>query len=238
VDWPRPLGQITLAWLPGAPLYYVCGAAALAILGYGLWLVGRRSAIGLVLLGYGAILVVWPFTADRFVWAVLPWLALAWATGALALARRRALRLPTLLLAALIVLGYGVYEVRGVGGRWWGVDASRVSALMSEMLPGLGAVPEHAVVATNAETLVWFYSGRAAVPFYLYQYHGREFVEPSPAEHRAYLERQGVTHIVSLGYGSVSARELDTLLGAYPGWLTMVQRWSGGRAVFRVNHGP
>jgi len=29
--------------------------------------------------------------------------------------------------------------------------------------------------------------------------------------------------------------ELDALLGAYPGWLAVVYRWTGGRALFRVS---
>src|SRR2546425_2781350 len=37
---------------------------------------------------------------------------------------------------------------------------------------------------------------------------------PTAAEQRAYLERQGVTHIVIAGYVSESAPELDALLGA------------------------
>ena len=87
----------------------------------------------------------------------------------------------------------------------------------------------------RAPHLTWLYTGRASVPLYVYGYHGRAETRPTPAEHRAYLERQGVTHVVLTGFGSGSDFELDALLGAYPGWLTVIHRWPGGRAALRVN---
>jgi hypothetical protein len=91
------------------------------------------------------------------------------------------------------------------------------------------------VLATDDEALVWLYTRKPAVPFYLYGYRGSTEIQATPAEHRAYLEHQGVTHILFAGFGGGSAAELDALLGAYPGWLTIIHRWSGGRAVFSVN---
>src|SRR3989441_13260571 len=74
----------------------------------------------------------------------------------------------------------------------------------------------------------WLHTGRTCVPLYVHGYHGREVPLPTAAEQRAYLERQGVTHIVIAGYVSESAPELDALLGAYPGWLSVVHAWGGG----------
>ncbi len=233
-DLPRPLAVITLGWVPGAPIRFVLGAGALAIGVYGLGILCRRSSAGLSLIGYLAILALWPFPPDRFLWAVLPWLALAWAAGAAALWRTR-FRVPVAVVAGLLALGFGLYQTRGIGGRWWRGDAPAISANFSELLPWLSArLPPNAVVATDDEALVWLYTGRTAVPFYLYGYRGRQETAPTPAEHRAYLERQGVTHILLGSLGSGSAGELDALLGAYPGWLTMVHAWSGRRAVFAV----
>ena len=91
------------------------------------------------------------------------------------------------------------------------------------------------VLATDDEALVWLYARRTTVPFYLYSYRSRTETRPTPAEQRSYLERQGVTHILLSGFGSGSDVELDALLGAYPGWLTVIYRWTGGRALFRVS---
>jgi hypothetical protein len=241
VFWPatrdllRPLGDLTLGWLPSRAVYYPFAAAGVAVGGYGVSRLVPRSSVGWSLILYLAILAVWPFPSDRFLWGVLPWLGLAWVAGAMGLWRYQRLRLPVLLLSAALIVGYGLAEVRGVAGRWWGTTAQRISANFSELLPWLESLPQDAVLATDDEALVWLYTGRTAVPFYLYGYRGRVETRPSPQEQRAYLERQGVTHVLLSGFGSGSDVELDALLGAYPGWLTIVRRWSGGRAIFRVN---
>jgi len=236
-DLPRPLGVITLGWMPSVPLYYLFGAAALAVGAYGLWVLGRRSSAGLSLAGYLAILAVWPFPPDRFLWAILPWVALAWTAGAAALWRQGPFRPPVAALSVLIVFGFCLYEVRGLSGRWWRGDAPLISANFRELLPWLGTLPRDAVLATDDEALVWLYTRRAAAPFYLYGYRGRAVVEPGPAEQRAYLERQGVTHIVLASPGSGSARQLRRLIAAYPDWLTPLHAWPGARWVYAVAHG-
>lgn len=232
-DLPRPLGVITLGWLPFASLYVVLGLAALGVGIYGLWALGRRSSAGFSLLGYLAILAIWPFPPDRFLWAVLPWLALAWTVGAAELWRTR-LRPAVALLTGLVVFGFGYYEVRGLTGRWWRGDAPAISANFRDLLPWLRTLPADAVFSTDDETLVWLYTGRHAVPFYLYGYNGAVTVEPPPGEQRAYLERQGVTHVILADPGGPSARELRRLITAYPGWLVPVHTWPGARWVYEV----
>jgi hypothetical protein len=235
-DLMRPLGVITLGWLPARVLYYLFGVAALAIGVYGLWLLTRRSAIGFTLLGYFGILAVWPFYPDRFLWAVLPWLALAWAAGAVAVfqARRRA-RLPLAVLIGAMVFGYARIELQGIRGRWWGTQQGQISANFTDLLPAIAQLPPDVVVATDDEALVWLYTRRVTVPFYVYGYQNGQEVHPTPAAQRAYLERMGVTHVLFAGFGSGSDVELNDLMGAYPGWLTMVRAWSRGRALFRIN---
>jgi hypothetical protein len=235
-DLMRPLGVLTLEWLPAQLLYYLFGIAALAIGAYGLWLLTRRSAIGFTLLGYFGILAVWPFYPDRFLWAVLPWLAVTWAAGAVALyhAQRRA-RLPLAVLIGAMIFGYVRIEARGIQGRWWGTQQAQTSANFTELLPPVAELPSGVVLATDDEALVWLYTGRVTVPFFVYGYRNGEVVHPTPAAQRAYLERMGVTHILFAGFGSGSDVELNALIGAYPGWLTVVRAWSGGRALFRVN---
>lgn len=234
----RPLGALTLGWLPVTWLYYPACAAALGIGSFGLWLLIRRSAIGLTLVGYFLILVLWPFPSDRFLWGVLPWLALTWAAGAVGLVRAYPrFRVAVLVVVAAVVIGYAQYEVRGVLGRWWERQRERISDNFTVLLPGLAALPDRSVLATDDEALVWLYTKRPAVPFYVYGYRDGAETEPTATEHRRYLERQGVTHVLFSGFGSGSDRELDTLLGAYPGWLTIERTWSGGRALFRVDRG-
>lgn len=236
-DLPRPLEALALGWIPVRWVYVLLATAALGVGVYGLVLLSRRSAIGFTLVFYLLILAVWPYPADRFLWAVLPWLALAWAMGAAALWRRPRLRVPVLLLSAVIAVGFAQYEIRGLIGRWWGTQARAISANFVELLPVIRGLPDSAIVAVDDESLVWLHTRRRAVPFYLERYKGRSVVRPTPAEHRAYLERMGVSHVVLASATSPSAGELRDLLQTYPGWLTAAYRWSGGRWLFEVHRG-
>jgi hypothetical protein len=235
-DLMRPLGALTLGWLPTPSLYYLFGVAALAVGLLGLWRLTHRSAIGFTLLGYFAILAIWPFSPDRFLWAVLPWLGLTWAAGFVAVRRERwQARLPLAVLVGVLAVGYGQYQVRGVLGRWWGTQQRAISNNFRELLPWLDSLPPRAVLATDNEALVWLYTHRATVPFYVSGYQGSRVVRPTPAGHRAYLERMGVTHVLFSGFGGGSDAELDALIGAYPGWLKAVHVWPHGRAIFAVS---
>jgi len=145
------------------------------------------------------------------------------------------LRLGVIVVIAIVLVGYGQNEIRGVLGRWWALERERISQNFAELLPNLAQLPDSTVLATDDEALVWLYTRRTTVPFYVYGYrHGIE-TEPTVAEHRAYLERQGATRVLFAGFGSGSDRELDALLGAYPGWLTIERAWPAGRALFKVN---
>lgn len=237
-DLSRPLEAITLGWIPLRWLYHILATAGLGIGLYGVALLVRRSSIGLALIFYLLILAVWPHPPDRFLWAVLPWLALAWAAGALELWRRwPRVRLLLGLLVTLIVGGYLNYEVRGFAGRWWDAQARNISANFVELLPVVQTLPDSAVVASDDEALVWLYSRRQSVPLYLERYRGRELITPTPAEHRAYLDRMRVTHVLLASSSSPSARQLKALLDAYPRLFTALYRWSDGRWLFAVNHG-
>jgi hypothetical protein len=238
-DLPRPLEAITLGWIPVRWPYEILATIALAVGLYGIALLVRRSAIGLSLIFYLLILAVWPYPPDRFLWAVLPWLGLAWAAGGLDLWRRwPRVRLPLALLVTLIVGGYLYYEVRGFAGRWWDAQARNISANFAELLPVVRTLPDSAVVATDDDALVWLYSRRQSVPLYLERYRGRELIKPTPAEHLAYFDRMGVTHVLLASASSPSAGQLKALLDAYPRLFTALYRWSDGRWLFAVSRGP
>ena len=231
----RPLGDLLLSWLPLRPLYLLCAALTVAVSLWGLARVVRRSAIGWSLVLYLAILAVWPYASDRFLWIMLPWILLIGASGGFALWRHRQLHLPLTLLAVVLAIGWTQVEARGFAGRWWGTTAHAISANFTELLPWVRSLPDSAVLATDDEALVWLYTGRTCVPFYVYGYRGSALTIPGPPEHRAYLERLRTTHILLPGGGSGSDEELDALLGAYPGWLSVVHRWPGGRMALRVH---
>ena len=239
-DLPRPLEALVFGWIPMRSLYVILATVSLGVGLYGLWLISRRSAIGISLVFYFIILAIWPYPPDRFLWAILPWLALIWAAGLFEIWRRwpaRGVRVAVGLLGALVLGGYLDYEYRGFRGHWWDVQALSISSNFAELLPVVANLPDSAVVATDDEALVWLYARRHAVPLYLESYRGRDLIRPTPAEHRAYLERMHVTHILLASATSPSAIELRALLGAYPNSLTAIYRWSDGRWLFAVNRG-
>jgi len=237
-DMSRPLEALAFGWIPLRWLYAILATVSLAVGLYGLWLVSRRSAIGLSLLFYFVILAIWPHPPDRFLWAVLPWLVLMWAAALFELWRRwPRVRIPVAVLAAFVAGGYLQYEYRGSRGHWWDAQARAISANFTELLPVIQNLPDSAVVATDDEALVWLYSRRRAVPLYLESFRGRELIRPTPIEHRAYLDRMGVTHILLASATSPSALELRGLIGAYPSSFTAIYRWPDGRWLFAMNRG-
>jgi hypothetical protein len=238
-DMSRPLEGLTFGWIGVRWIYELLSMLALGVGLYGLALLARRSAIGFVLIFYFIILAIWPHPPDRFLWAVLPWLTLAWAAGLLELGRRwPRLRLPAAVFGCLVGGGFVYYEVRGFAGHWWDAQARAISANFTELLPMLATLPANAIVSTDDEALVWLYTRRQAVPLYLESFRGSEIVRPTPAEHRAYLDRMGVTHILLASSSSPSAIELRGLIGSYPQWLSALYRWPDGRWLFAVNRGP
>jgi hypothetical protein len=239
LDLPRPLEVLTLGWIPVRWLFTLLATITLGVGLYGLLLLTRRSAIGFTLVFYLLILAIWPYPPDRFLWAVLPWLALAWAIGAVGLVRRWPLaRVPMAVLTLILVGGYVRYEVLGFLNRWWGTQAAAISSNFAELNPIVASLPPSAIVATDDEALVWLYTRRQAVPLYLESYRGRDVIRPTATEHRAYLDRLGVSHVLLASASSPSAVELRALLQEYPNLLTATYQWSGGRWLFTVNRGP
>src|SRR3989442_7545901 len=167
-DLPRPLGNLTLNWLPAPFFYYAFGAAALGVGTYGLGYLLRRTAIAWILVPYLAILAVWPFPGDRFIWSILAWLALVWTAGALALLRRwRLLRLPIAVLGGVMLVGWGGVEVPGLAHRWGGTAGGRLLEKFSAHPPVPPSLPPEARAAAGDEGLVMACTRRTTVALYL-----------------------------------------------------------------------
>jgi hypothetical protein len=110
---------------------------------------------------------------------------------------------------------------------------------MSALLPWIQARTEpEAVIASEDEALLWLYTGRRAVPNYVWRVRGRSAEALGPDSLRAWLERSHADYLVLTGPGSDPARMVDALIGRRPGYLQMVQVWAGPMFAFRVHHGP
>ena len=142
----------------------------LAVLGFArCW---RRARVTVVFLAcYLGMVLVWPFSPLRFLWAIWPLLmilpaagvAMAWESEVVR--QRRLYR--HLLVDAALLLGAGIlaFNVRGYANTWWSSNA-RFHA--RRVLPQLAWVARSTrptdVVAADAEAAVYLYTGRRAVP--------------------------------------------------------------------------
>ena len=239
-DLARPLAAVTLPPLPG-PLRVVLGLLALAVLLLGVArLTVHAPAAGWMLLCYAVIVMLWPFGPDRFLWAALPWLAVAFVAGVHRLAtwhQARWRRIAAGVAAAAVAAGFVAYQVRTGPAA-----ATATQRGISDTMTGLvswvkQATDSSAVVATEDEAVVWLYTGRRAVPSFLWRVRGRTSESFGPDSLHAYLERTGATHLVLAGNAAENAPTVDALLGQRPGYLEIVRSWPSGMLAFRIRRG-
>ena len=133
----------------------------------------RVSALALG--GYLALVAIWPYQVERFVWGVWPLILLLAYHGARdlhfrarALPRRWSALIvaPNVALAVALVAGHTVYNVRGFS-RGWASSASR--AMAARLLPIVQYVSGDArlhgkIISTEASPLVALYTGEKVVP--------------------------------------------------------------------------
>jgi hypothetical protein len=133
----------------------------------------RRAPVTVLFLAlYSAIVILWPFWPTRFIWGVWPLVVLLPVLGAReALEWRaervhaRAMRVVALVCSVAVACGYLVYNVEGYRHRWWGSIPRKISEEVRPLLIWVATrTPRNAVLATEAETSVYLYTGRPAVP--------------------------------------------------------------------------
>ena len=244
LDLARPAGALVLAPFHGW-LRFCLGVPALLLLVSGFApLLAVVPALGWTLLAYLGVIFVWPYGPDRFLWAAWPLLGVAFFAGSrrawqrLAAVPARWARLgrgAVVAVAAVVVAGYGFYQVRGYARH----DVARlqdgISATMAAVLPWIRtATAPTAVVAGADEALIWLYTGRRAVPSEVWRHRGRGGESFGPDTLRAWFDRAGVGYVLLSGPGSDAATTLNQLLGRYPGYLRVVRAWPGPELAFAV----
>jgi hypothetical protein len=145
----------------------------IALLAVGTVSVWRRIPITIVfLLGYGAVILAWPFEPTRFALVWWPVLAGLLAAGVRRVWTWRPTRMPLQgiriagLAAVLIVAaGYATYNARGVRQKWWvniQSDAGTRARPIAEWV-ARATRPEDVVISDH-DLIVYLYTGRRAVP--------------------------------------------------------------------------
>jgi hypothetical protein len=191
--------------------------ALIAALGIGVcW--RRARVLTLFVAGYFAIVVVWPFSPLRFLWAVWPVTMLIVAAGVarawdLSLVRRSAVARRTAIgVAAVLALAMVIFNLQGYVNAWWSSNA-RYHA--RRVLPQLAWVERSTapsdLIGSDAEAAVYLYTGRRSIP--LTSFTAAEYVrERTMAEESAI-----VTELVNRyqpRYLLVTSPQLERAVGA------------------------
>ncbi len=246
VELLQPLGALALPPV-GAAGRVILGVAALAVLAVGFAVLVRCArSLAFMLLAYLAIVALWPYGPSRFLWGAMPWLAAAFAAGLAALWTsaegttrvRQARRALAIVAGAACLAGYGASQVQGwrSGGA---TEAQRdISATLGEVLPWIRTETDSsAIIAGEDEALLWLYTGRRAVPSFLWRVRGRDAESFGADTLKAFLERTGATHLILSGPGSDAAPTVDALIGRYPGLLRVVRAWPNPILAFEIRRG-
>jgi 4-amino-4-deoxy-L-arabinose transferase-like glycosyltransferase len=155
----------TATGLPTFALRLVAAVGAIAFLFVGIAALRHRARVTMwFVAAYLGIVVLWPFTPGRFLWGIWPLVVALFVYGVVVLLRTRA-RLGVAALALLVCAGSAVYTYRGYRGRWWSSIGRQTASVA---VPTIIWAGEHTrpddVISTNAELMVYLYTGRHAVP--------------------------------------------------------------------------
>ena len=220
---PTPIWLAVTAMVSGA---VVVGAVALA---------RRVPTLLIVLVPYVGMVTLWPFTPDRFMWILLPWMALLATAGSL-----RAWqwgwwgRIPVLVLTTVIVVGFGWRQVVSVTDRQFAMTAERASRPFALLTAGIRTgTPENAIIASDGEAMIYLYTGRSAVPLFLFELEGRRMQSVGAYATQRYLCTQGVTHVATSWLGGDALPLLDTLGAGGSSVMTPLFTVVDGPALYR-----
>jgi hypothetical protein len=166
------LGYITMPVVPVWPRLVSLGTL-LIVMGLGAHSAWRRIPVTILfLLGYGAVILAWPFEPTRFALVWWPVFAALFVAGVKFLWDRRGASAATrslcafmLAAVAAVVVGYASYNLRGVREKWWvniqsdaGVRAKPIAEWVAR-----STRPDDALV-TDHDLIVYLYTGRRAGP--------------------------------------------------------------------------
>jgi hypothetical protein len=206
----------------------IASFGALILFGLGMARLRRQSMVTfLFLCFYVAIVLLWPFTPSRFVWAIWPLLTLVLALGIASVwqwrpspAHLRLARAGAALVIAAVLFGYATYTARGYRGRWWSSIPRQAGELTRPLVRWtMQHTPPGAVVASNAEPLVYLYTGRPSVPvasLSIDEYFTPPTVAARAATLRSILEAYPVDAVAVMANDSVSAAARALSQGSAP----------------------
>lgn len=231
----QPFGRLLIPALP-TPMWLALTAMLLAAVIVGMvTLASRVPTLLVVLVPYLGMVTLWPFTPDRFMWILLPWMALFATAGSLRAWRWDWWgRVPVVVLAVVVALGFGWRQVVSVKGRQFAVTADRASRPFALLTAGIRTgTPEKAIVATDGEAMVYLYTGRSTVPLFLFRLDGRQMLGFGADTTAQYLCEQGVSHVAVSWLGGEALPLLDAFKTSGDSVLVPLFTVADGPALYR-----
>lgn len=201
-----PLARLTLPAVPGWLWYPLAFLLFAAVITGGVTTARRAPALIATLALYLVIVALWPYAPDRFVWIVVPWLALLGTVGArFAWRRGRTARVAVAVLAVAVAVGYMPREYVSLRSRQFAATAEGISVPFGFLAPAtVHATPADAVIAVEDEALMYLYTGRRTVPNHLFRWKGRATNPFGPEAMISFFCEAGVTHLAVTGPGAAA----------------------------------
>lgn len=168
----------------------------------------RAQVSVLLLVPYGALLLVWPFPPDRFLWPLWPVVLVFLVAGTTSLGAasspagvRRTVRVVGAALGACLV----VWHIRSWPGRSW-EDLARANARVGLAAAAVAVgLPSDGLVASDQDAMVYLYANRQAVPL---------------------IALTAIQHVRPRTDAEVAAQIAGVLDAYHPRWVLVVQRES------------
>ncbi|MHB1311146.1 MAG: ArnT family glycosyltransferase [Gemmatimonadaceae bacterium] len=162
-----------IVFAPRLPHVVQAGTAGLLLvaLGAGLVALARRAPVLLLfLLAYGAIVLLWPYNPERFVWAVWPLTGLVLVAAARDAGAWLAPRWPAaprlvIIGVALLLTGHAAYAARGLAEGWAGAPQRAMTARLWPLVQwSVTHAGPNDIVASDAHVMIALYTGRTTMP--------------------------------------------------------------------------
>ncbi|MFI5234304.1 MAG: glycosyltransferase family 39 protein [Gemmatimonadales bacterium] len=222
----------------------------LLVLGVGAWRLRRTVPVTLLfLIAYLGVVLLWPYSPDRFLWGIWPLLIALIALIAVDAWRAvpetgvtRRLRVVVLVAVGLLALGYARTTGRGLLRRGW--EASQLGPAR-QMAPVASWIRRQTgpgdIVAAPYEPLVFLTTGRPTVPvagWKALDYVRGQDQSAANADLRSILLQYRPRYLVLQGAGPALAADVLLLLRPVPVAVIVAASLAGDQVVLRLDWGP
>jgi hypothetical protein len=219
-----------------APLHWlVMGIVCITLLAGVAHLRAHAPVTLLFIVAYFAIVMIWPYTPWRFLWALWPVLVLTGFSGARLLWQKsERWKVLTAVALALPAIAMARVELHSYAARAWRTPAS---AAAQQIIPALAWTETHAspadVVLSEGDAAIGLQLGRLAAP--PISFTAREYIQPPDVQEGASRLRKMLAAVPAqwvVLVNPTTIRSADLLTNEHPG-LVRADEFRGG-AAFRV----